>query len=87
MKDVELPEIEEIQENPQDTIIKYLTKHNMIVDTIARSLLGESVGRTSYWLKKMELDGILASEKKMVKMSDDNQFRSRRVYKLAGKKK
>jgi len=79
---VELPEIEDIKDDPREIIITYLRNNDFIIAPIANKLLQGTLNRMSYWLVQMENEGILEHEKKMVKMKGSKQYRSMRVWRL-----
>ena len=79
---VELPEIEEIQDDPRTILLDYLKKNEFIISPIADRLLGGTSKRVTYWLTQMEHEGIINSDKKLIKMKGDKQFRTMRVWKL-----
>lgn len=78
----QLPKVESIEDMPEHTIMAYINKHGYIVDAVARKLLSDKSKRTSYWLKKLESQGLVVSKKQLVKLETDSQFRVMSVYRL-----
>ncbi len=80
--DVELPEIEDIMENPRDLIMKYFETHESLVSPIAEVLLGMKSKSANYYLDAMMKEGILAVETKPVKLKSNKVHKLMKVWSL-----
>ncbi len=78
----DLPEIEEIHDDPSYKVLEYLRENKMITIPIIRALLKDMGRRSEYVLEKMTREGLLISEKKLVRMKGDTQFRMMNVWKV-----
>lgn len=80
--DFEMPEIEDIRPNIEESIITLFHKHKNLLTPQIAVLIQMNVKQVEYYLYRMLNNKTIKREKKLVKLKSDKQYRNMWVYSM-----
>lgn len=82
-KVIDIPEIEDIQEDPEQLILDHIKKHGFITTHVLVNHYKISKGIFEQRLRDLRNRGIIVSKKKLIKFKGEPKYHSTYIYVMA----